>query len=434
MKFTKFVERHFERTSRRHPERSEGSPAAWWRSLAALGMTLRFFGMTLRFFGMTLCLFSLTACTQLDDYLLGKDNTPVPDVLPSVKNQVTFKQLWTFPLGGKIASPHDHLTPVVHGNVIYVAVSSGQVQARQLKTGELRWTQNITSGLASGPVVGEGVVIFGTRASSLVALNQHDGHVIWEKKLSGEALAKPVISSGRVFVKTIDGTVFAFSIKDGKRVWRMQHGAPELILKESSSPVMGSNHLLVVGFPDGKLVALDAQSGQILWEKSIVFSTGASDVERLVDIDADPIFYKRMILIGTYQGFVGALSLETGEFSWQKPFSVYKDMELGAGQLYVSDDSDVVWSLDPNNGQVYWKQVQLKVRGLTSPVWTKNGILVGDRMGLLHVLSTRDGALMGRTTLKGAVVGTPVVVGNQVIVLTQTGDLFAFRMVSGGRE
>lgn len=376
----------------------------------------------------------LAGCTPIDNYFLGKDNTLPPTKLPPLTSRVIFKPLWQESLRGKVASVHENLVVATQHGVVYAAVSNGQVQARALQSGRLRWLHTLSKGVVSGPVVGGGTVLLGTRASTLVALNQQDGQLKWEKPLSGEALSEPLIAHGTVFVKTVDGHVYAFALNNGKQLWHVQHGSPELILKAGSSPVMGANHLLLIGFADGKLVAIQADSGQVLWEKGIGFATGASDIERLVDIDADPIFYHHSILIGTYQGFVGRLSLETGDLIWQQTCSIYKDMLLHEERLYAADASDVVWALASETGQQVWKQTHLQGRGLTSPVWTLYGLIVGDQAGVLHVLSPQDGSMIGRVELNSAVIGRPVVRGQQVVVLTQSGHLMAFRLQRQGAK
>ncbi len=116
-------------------------------------------------------------------------------------------------------------------------------------------------------------------------------------------------------------------------LWVSEHGSPSLILKASSSPV-AMDHLVLVGFSDGKLDAVNTESGHQVWQKSIAYANGSSDVERLVDIDADPIVSGDMVYLASYQGYVGALSITNSEFSWTKPASVYKNMVI-SGLLYM---------------------------------------------------------------------------------------------------
>lgn len=378
-------------------------------------------------------LVNMLGCSQIDDYFLGKDNTPQPKPLPNFSDKVALRAIWSEKLG-QAPIVHDKLMPAVQGERIFVALPDGKIQARSLKTGALIWSHVIPAGFISGPVIGSGRLALGTRHSSLVLLSQTNGQLLWEKKLSGEALAAPTISGGRVYTKTVDGNVYAHDLTTGKRIWRVQHGAPDLILKASSSPFVGGSDWMVVGFSDGKLSAIQPATGRLLWEKALIYAQGASEVERLVDIDADPILFGHSVIVGIYQGFVGAMSLENGEFVWQKPISVYKNMALKQRRLYVTDDKDVVWSIDPTQGQVDWKQIKLKIRGLTTPVILPQGILVGDKLGYLHVLSKKDGALIGRLKLGDGIVALNAVGERQVVALTNTGSLHLVTVSSGEKR
>ena len=150
---------------------------------------------------------------------------------------------------------------------------------------------------------------------------------------------------------------------------------------------------------------------------------GSSDVERLVDIDADPIVQGDVVYLASYQGYVGALTLSNGQFLWQKKSSVYKNMASDGNTLYVTDSDDVLWAIDKQNGQVRWKQVVLKARGLTEPVLMGRHLVVADKMGFVHVLETQNGELVSRAQLTGPIDIAPAVAGNSVYVMTANGKL-----------
>lgn len=375
---------------------------------------------------MLLCL-GLQSCTQIDDYWLGKDNTPTPQALGQFKNKVNFKLAWQVPLsGGKLRDVEGKLVPVVKGQTLYIALPNGHIEARNIKNGALRWSKVFSQGLMSGPAVNDGIVALGTNASSVVALKQQTGEVLWEKRLSGQILSKPVVSNGIVLAKTVEGNLYALNKEDGHRLWKAFHGSPELILKASSSPLVLDKQFVFVGFSDGKADVYELKTGRLMWQKGIAYANGASDVERLVDIDADPLAYGNLVLLAAYQGDVGAISLNNGEFAWHKPASVYKNMALKSGQLFFVDEHDVIWAIDPTNGQVYWKQNALVARGLTSPVWVKEGVMVADKLGFIHLLSARNGSIIGRTSVDAGVRISPVASGNQIFVVTQSGQLYSF--------
>ncbi len=368
----------------------------------------------------------LQACNHLDNYMLGKDNTPAPAALEPIKTKVALKEKWSVPVSAKTTNANLKLKPAIVGNVVYTADTSGSIEAVEKASGQLLWSKKLPHSIVSGPSVAAGSIALGTDSSSVVLLKQTDGSELWTAKVSSEVLSKPVITGSKVIAKTIDGNLYALDLVTGKTLWVSEHGAPSLILKASSSPVVVGNKLVLVGYSDGKMDAVDLETGRLVWQRSIAYASGASDVERLVDIDADPIIRGNVAYLASYQGYVGALSLVDGQFLWRKPASVYKNMAIDDNTLYLTDSDDVVWAINRQNGQVNWKQVALKARGLTEPVLMGNRVVVGDKTGLLHVLAKSNGNLISRAQLGGAITTAPSISSNNIYVMTNNGKLNRF--------
>lgn len=376
-----------------------------------------------KLFILALCAAAIQGCSKVDDYLLGKDNTPKPKELAAIQDKVKVAQNWTVAVG-KSSKNREYLRlkPTISSGIIYTADASGLVHAVNQRDGQIKWTTQLKHNLVSGPTIANGYIAVGTSNSSLVLLNQADGKKLWQNKVSGEILSPPAITHKKVIAKTIDGKVYAFNAADGKQVWISEHGSPSLVLKASSSPVVVGN-LVLIGFSDGKMDAIDVNTGRVVWQRSIAYASGSSDVERLVDIDADPIVEGDVAYLASYQGYIGALSLSSGQFIWRKPGSVYKNMLSSGNTLYISDSHDVLWSLNKQNGQVNWKQKVLKARGLTEPALVGKDLVVGDKTGYLHFIDAQTGEMLGRYKASSGVSISPSVVGRRLYVLTDNGLL-----------
>ncbi len=375
-----------------------------------------------KLFILALCA-AMQGCSKVDDYLLGKDNTPKPKELTEIQDRVKVSQNWTVSVG-KSSKNREYLRlkPAIRGGIIYTADASGLVHAVKKNDGQIKWTTQLKHNLVSGPTIASGYIAVGTSNSSLVLLNQADGKKLWQNKVSGEILSPPAITHKKVIAKTIDGKVYAFNAVDGKQLWMSEHGSPNLVLKASSSPVVIGN-LVLIGFSDGKMDAIDVNTGRVVWQRSIAYASGSSDVERLVDIDADPIVEGDVAYLASYQGYIGALSLSNGQFIWRKPGSVYKNMLSSGNTLYISDSHDVLWSINKQRGQVNWKQKVLKARGLTEPALVGKDLVVGDKTGYLHFIDSQTGEILGRYKASSGVSISPSVVGRRLYVLTDNGML-----------
>ncbi len=385
-------------------------------------------GRWARSVGVALIGLTLQACSLIDDYLLGKDNTPKPKALSNIESKVTLKERWVTPVGQSVRShAYLKLKPVVKSSVIYTADASGLVHAVDVKTGRVLWRYQVNHPLVSGPTITDKQVIVATDSSTLVSINKTSGHLQWEAHLSEDALSKPLLMGTDIIAKSIDGHLYAFDAATGKKHWESEHGSPNLILKASSSPVrMGP--AILVGFSDGKLDAVSPHDGRLIWQRSIAYATGASDVERLVDIDADPIVRDQVIYLASYQGYIGALDANQGQFIWNKPGSVYKNMAMDENTLYVTDSHDMLWAFDRSKGLVRWKQAAFKARGLTEPVLMGNYVIVGDKDGYLHILSKQTGEIFGRESLGSSIDISPTVTSQTIYVMLANGKLVSLQL------
>ena len=128
----------------------------------------------------------------------------------------------------------------------------------------------------------------GSSDAEVVALNSENGELLWKSEVSSEVLSVPVIANGIVIVRTTDGAVIALNEKTGAKLWSYEHNAPALSVRGIGTPIIVEDNV-IEGYDNGKLMALRLADGKYVWETSIVIPKGRSEVERLVDLDVDPI-------------------------------------------------------------------------------------------------------------------------------------------------
>ena len=70
----------------------------------------------------------------------------------------------------------------------------------------------------------------------------------------------------------------------------------------------------------------------------------------------------------------------------------------------------------------------MRYRGLTAPHVVGRSIAIGDASGFVHLLSRQDGSLLNRLSTDGsAIVASPVLVGDTLVVVTRKGNVFGFQ-------
>ena len=356
----------------------------------------------------------------------AKDNADPPADLVDFEPALRIKTLWSESMhGSNGAAIHD--VPAYSDGRLYLADRTGEVTALDAKTGKQIWSVDLDVPISGGPGVNDGVVAVGTQEAELIVLNAEDGKERWRKPVSSEVLSVPAIGHGRVVCRTIDGRVTAMSTDDGETRWTYDRTVPVLTLRGDSSPIIDNGQVLV-GFANGKLVALSMDSGVATWEAAIATPQGRTELERVVDIDADPKLVEGTVFAAAYHGEVAAVLASTGVVLWRREISSYAGLDADWRQLYVTDENDHIWSLDATNGATLWQQKALHARRLSAPAIVGSDLVVGDYDGYVHWLSQYDGHMVARSHVSGgAIRAKPLVHDGIVYVLDEDGELTALQ-------
>jgi len=361
-------------------------------------------------------------------FLGGEDNSDPPAVLVEYAPEIKIEEVWSESIGVGSEEQSLKLIPAIGFGKILAADRDGLIQARDLTSGRLIWEAETDIHFSAGPGLGVGTVILGSSDAEVAAFNSENGALLWKSSVSSEVLSVPVIANGIVVVRTTDGEIIALNEKNGGKLWNYEHNAPALSVRGIGAPlVVGEN--VIEGYDNGKLMALRLTDGKYAWETSVAIPKGRSEVERLVDLDVDPIEVTGVIYIASYNGGAAAVSELDGDVLWRnEAISSYTGLSHDFRYLYLSDSTDDVWQLEQRTGSSLWKQKDLHQRKLTAPAVYENYVVVGDFEGYVHWLSTTDGRQLGRIKVAdSAIDAKPVVVDNTVYIYAKDGTLAALK-------
>lgn len=293
------------------------------------------------------------------------------------------------------------------------------------------WDRRDPSFVSGGMGAGDGRVLLGTTRGEVIALDAGDGSELWRANVSSEVLSRPASADGVVVAQTADGRLFALEGEDGTQRWAYDSQVPLLTLRGTSAP-LALGGLVFAGFGDGSVSAIAQDNGAPIWKHRIMLPQGRTELDRLVDVDGTPMFLNGLIYAVSYQGRLKALGAQDGSVVWEMEASSHLDLAEGYGQIYVVGSDDVVTAVGQTTAAVVWEQDGLKNRKLTSPIAFGNYLLVGDSEGYLHVLAQSDGRFVARRKL-GAGLRSPMVEADGVVfVLTNGGQLEALRISRRG--
>lgn len=378
------------------------------------------------FCGALLC----AGCAGMSDsvtrFMGGKDNTEPPSPLVEFQAKLNVIELWSASVGGGTDQQYLKLAPVLAKQRLYVANSDGRVEALDATNGARLWSADVDEHITGGPGVGENAVLVGTGEGGVIALDSGTGRTLWRATVSSEVLSPPLKSEGVVVVRTNDGKVFGLDGNNGKHLWIYDRTVPSLTLRGTSSPVVAAG-VAIAGFDGGRLAALDLRTGRLIWEVSVATARGRSELERMVDIDSDPLVVGDVVYVTTFQGQLAAVQLEGGRILWNRQISSYAGFSADESYIYLTDDSSHVWMFDRYSGAMVWKQEQLHARAATGPANMGSYAVVGDLEGYLHWMHKADGSFVARTRLSGSrIIVQPLVAGTVLYAYATDGKLAAY--------
>lgn len=374
----------------------------------------------------------LAGCTSLTDLkrdvserMFGPEPTDPPMALSEFKQKTTAKILWSASVGK--AEGYSY-SPAVDGNAVFVANTKGEIARLEASTGKQVWRVNVGEAISGGVGADENLVLVGTPKGMVLAYDQ-SGKALWKAKVSSEVLSSPKVANGVVVVRSGDSRIFGLSAVDGKRIWVYERATPSLALR-SNAGVALADGAAYVGFAGGKMVALKADDGKLLWEASVALPKGVTEIERIADITSLPVVDGRFVYAVAFQGRVAAVERTNGRVLWNRDISSYTGLSADNGRVFVTHSGGAVYSLDNSSGKSYWRQGGLLNRQVSAPMPIGEYVAVGDLEGYVHFLSSEDGAFSARVqTDKSSVMAQPVYMGDsRLLVQTSGGGVYAISL------
>lgn len=366
----------------------------------------------------------------------GKDsNIQPPHELTEFAPTVPVQRLWWARVGDGAESTGVRMRPAYADGVVYAASVNGQLRAMDAKTGKTLWkhTQQshskVDTGYSGGPSVANGLLVICTFDGHVDGLDAKTGAPRWSASLGAEVLSAPAIVGDQVIVRSNDGHVHEINAKDGSIGWLYDRGSVPLLSLRGNGKVLVANGVVFFGSDDGKLVALRLSDGASLWDQTVSEGQGRTDVDQLNDSDGALALDGTTLYVGAYHGQLLAINAPSGQPLWNHKLSTYDGIDVGGTTVVAVDDQSNVWAFDTATGDSLWKQDKLQWRWLTTPAVQGSHVVFGDIQGYVHWLNLADGKLAARQRLsKDPIRSQPLVIGNIVYVEDTHGHVAAYQV------
>lgn len=358
----------------------------------------------------------------MSDKLFGREPPNPPAELKEFAASEEAKLDWSTQIGETL---NYDFTPALEAGFIYIANAKGELAKLNAENGHQEWRIEAEETISGGVGTGGGLVLVGTNRGHVMAYDVN-GKLVWKSQLSSEVLSAPRYSDGIVVARSGDNHIYGIDAADGSRKWVYERKVPALSLRSSAGIVVDGG-AVYAGFSGGKLAALRADNGKLLWEATVAIPKGVTEIERIADITSLPVVSGPVVYAVAYQGRIAAVDRINGKVIWNREISSYSGINIHNEKIYVSHALGSVYSLDYSTGRTFWRQGDLLNRRLSTPLAFDSSVAVGDLEGYLHFLNIENGKFSARIKVDDAAVMS-LVAGNspsQVIVATRGGGLYA---------
>lgn len=338
------------------------------------------------------------------------------------------------------APPPDHAWPVFRGGV-GVASHAKAPLTWSGKTGEnIRWKAAVPKPSSGSPIVWKNrVFLTGSDAESreVYSFDAETGRLLWRQALKSGPLPKLIdgvthadatlaTDGERVYAVLATGDVAAFAL-DGKPAWTRSLGAPRNVYGHASSPVVWPGRV-IVPLDDqrgGRLVALDAATGETAWEQKrdvkeswatpIVVHTGAR---------------WELVLFGLPA--VSAHDPATGKLLWS--LKVMDNAEpapspaFAGGTVFVVTEHAPMTAVKPGDApRIAWQLEEGQFPDISSPVAAGKHVFMATSTGVVTCLDAATGKTAWTKEFDEGFSSSPIVVGDRVYLTDREGVTLVFR-------
>jgi outer membrane protein assembly factor BamB len=352
------------------------------------------------------------------------------------------KQAWSVKIGDG-ASDSLPLTaqPIVVDGKIFTMDTDSIVSAFDITNGKKIWKIDVRDKNEDDAVIGGGLAYSGGTLyitngyNEIIAVSPADGTLAWRAKISAPSRAAPTVHQGRVFVTTLHNKLVALDATSGDVLWEYAGLNETAGLIGAASPATGRD-IVVPAFSSGEIVALRVENGALAWSENLSSRNPLSGLSNISDIRALPVVDKGLVIAISFGGRMIAVEERTGSRIWQRDIGGSETPWLAGNHLFVLSNDNELIALGRDNGVIRWVTQLPRFDDpedrdgklyWTGPVLAGNRLIVAGTRGRILEFSPETGDMINEWSVKRSISVPPVVAGGVLYLLADDGTLMAYR-------
>jgi outer membrane protein assembly factor BamB len=332
--------------------------------------------------------------------------------------------------------------PVVADGRIFTIDTSSTVRAFDAQSGAAVWSTRFgfeksnEASLYGGGVAVAGGRVYATNGLGYVAaLDATNGGIVWSVRPGGPLRGAPSLAENTLYVQSQDNQIYSMKMADGSTNWSNAASLEIAGVFGSASPAVAQG-TVVAGFSSGELNAYRYENGRLVWQDALSRTSISMGVASLSDIDANPVIDSGQVFAVGQGGRMVALELNSGQRLWELNIAGIATPWIAGEWVYVVTDDAKLIAISRANGKIRWinqlprygheksKKGQIHYVG---PILAGGRLIVAGSNGVLANIDPDNGSFQTQTNVGAGVSLSPVVANSMLYILDDRGRLAGYR-------
>ena len=335
-------------------------------------------------------------------------------------------------------------SPVSAAGVVFTLDSRAGVAAVDARTGGVIWRTDVSTpsdpssdASGGGLALAAGTLYVTSGFGTLTALEAGTGRTRWTQDLDAAATGAPTVDGDLVYAVSRDGLGWAVETGNGRVRWQVDGIGDAAGVTGPAGPAV-SGRAVFFPFGAGDIVAALREGGTRLWSAAV---TGARDGRayfELDDITGAVVADGDRLYAGNATGRIVALDAATGQRIWTAREGAVGPVWPSGGSVFAVTDAGAAIRMDAATGAVMWSsplptftaQRERRRKGVVAhygPVLAGGRLWIASSDGVLRGLDPSTGTLASQVTLPAGAASAPIVVNRVMYLMDERGNLNALR-------
>ena len=356
------------------------------------------------------------------------------NLMPHGTLSETNEKIWSRNVGKGISATYLMLPePIIVDHKVYALDGAFRLAGVDMATGKKLFQKELPVqkeiSMASIGLASDGKNLYAVNGQGTVFALDLNGEILWQHETNAILRSAPTVADGRIYVLSGNNELFVLNAQDGSEIWHFKNISTETNLFGMGQPAV-SKGVVVVPFSSGEVIAFDANTRMMLWSDSLLSRRTFNQITDISHVIASPVIEDNTVyIIGNAQK-LGAFDLKTGAVQFIQNIGGQNTPVVSGNALFMITTQNTLVALDKKTGALIWETslVSEEKKGVAwkGPVLAQNQLIVVSNKGDVQFFNAVNGEKI-KAHQTDELSNKPILGDGKMILYTNDADLIAYQ-------